>query len=358
MKMKKQSTQDPNAVIGIDLGDKKHAVCVLGKRGDADKEFDIPNRKDSLLKLAEGYPGARVAIEVGTHSPWISRLLTDAGMSVTVANARRVRAIYDNDRKCDRRDAAMLAKLLRVDPDLLHPVHHRSETAQRHLMQIKLRDTLVRQRANIVLSVRGLLKSIGERVPPVSTAAFAKRVRGHLPEEPELLASIAPALESIDTLTAQIRTYDQAIADVAQNDYPQALHLQQITGVGPVTSLCFVLSVENPSRFPKPRDVGPWLGLVPKRDQSGESDRELPVSKAGNRYLRSLLVQCAHYLLGPHGPDCDLRQHGLKLAARGGRAAKKKAIVAISRKLAVLMLAMWKDQSAYVPLKNSPPMAA
>lgn len=298
MKMKKQSTQSSSAVIGIDLGDKKHAGCVLGNRGDADKEFDIPNRKESLLKLAEDYPGARVAIEVGTHSPWTSRLLRDAALSVTVANARRVRA-------------------------------------------------------NIVLSVRGLLKSIGERVPPVSTAAFSKRVRGHLPEAPELLAAVGPALESIDVLTAQIKTYDQAIADAAQNDYPQAVQLQQIAGVGPVTSLCFVLSVEDPGRFPKPRDVGPWLGLVPKRDQSGETDRELPVSKAGNRYLRSLLVQCAHYLLGPHGPDCDLRRHGLKLAARGGRSAKKKATVAISRKLAVLMLAMWQNQSEYVPLKKA-----
>ena len=151
MKKKTQSIETSNAVIGIDLGDKKHAVCIVSKSGEVAKEFEIPNHKDSLRKLARTYPGSRVAIEVGTHSPWISRLLTAEGMNVTVANARRVRAIYENERKSDRRDAAMLAKLLRIDPELLHPVHHRSERTQRHLMQIKLRDTLVRQRANVCL---------------------------------------------------------------------------------------------------------------------------------------------------------------------------------------------------------------
>ena len=355
MKKKTQSTKTSNAVIGIDLGDKKHAICVVGNDGEVKKEFELPNRKDSLRKLAANYPGARVAIEVGTHSPWISRLLKVEGMTVTVANARRVRAIYENERKCDRRDAAMLAKLLRIDPELLHPVHHRSESTQRHLIQIKLRDTLVRQRANIVLSIRGLLKSMGERMPLVSTPAFARRVRSCLEDTPELLAAVEPALKAIDELSEQIRQYDRAIAEAARNDYPEALHLQQIGGVGPVTSLCFVLSVEDPNRFPKARDVGAWLGLVPKRDQSGETDRELPVSKAGNRYLRSLLVQCAQYLLGPHGPDSDLRRHGLKLAARGGKTAKKKAIIAVARKLAVLMLVMWQDQSDYEALKNSEP---
>ena len=353
MKKKTQSTQTSNAVIGIDLGDKKHAVCLVGNTGEVEKEFEIPNHKDSLRKLAKTYPGARVAIEVGTHSPWIDRLLRAEGMNVTVANARRVRAIYENERKSDRRDAAMLAKLLRIDPELLHPVHHRSERTQRDLMQIKLRDTLVRQRANIVLSIRGLLKSMGERMPLVSTPAFARRVRTCLEDTPELLAAVEPGLKAIDGLNEQIKHYDRAIADAARTDYPEAQHLQQIDGVGPVTSLCFVLSVEDPNRFPKARDVGAWLGLVPKRDQSGETDRELPVSKAGNRYLRSLLVQCAQYLLGHYGPDCDLRRHGLKLAAKGGRSAKKKAIIAVARKLAVLMLAMWQDRSDYVALKNS-----
>jgi transposase len=247
----------------------------------------------------------------------------------------------------------MLAKLLRVDPELLHPIRHGSEQAQRDLLSVKLRDTLVRSRVNAVGSVRSSLKSLGMRLPSPSTAAFPKQARRHLAEHSELLASVEPLLKAIDELSAQIQHYDKAIAQAA-NDHSEAARFQQISGVGPLTSLTFVLAVEDPSRFEDARDVGAWLGLVPRRDQSGQSDKQLPITKAGNRYLRTLLVQSAQYILGQWGPDCDLRRHGLKLAARGGKAAKKKAVIAIARKLAVLMLVMWQRQSDYEPLKNAP----
>lgn len=358
MKMNTKSTKTLNTVIGIDLGDRKHAVCVTGKNGKILREFTIANNRKHLEELAAEYPKACIAMEVGTHSPWISRLLTAEGAKeVVVANARKLRAIYTNDRKCDRLDAQMLAKLMRVDPDLLSPIHHGSEDAQRDLLSIKLRDTLVRQRVNVIGSIRGLLKALGIRLPSPDTAAFARAARKTLGEHPEVLPSIEPALVVLDHLSEQITQLVRTIREAARNRHPETARLQQITGVGDITSLSFVLCVEDPGRFADARDVGAWLGLVPRRDQSGETDKQLPISKSGNRYLRSLLVQCAQYILGHYGPDCDLRRYGLRLAARGGKAAKKKAVIAVARKLAVLMLTLWQRQSDYQPLRTAQPEA-
>ena len=352
MNMNTKSTKTLNTVIGIDLGDRKHAVCVTGKNGKILREFTITNSRKHLEQLAADYPKARIAMEVGTHSPWISRLLTAEGAKeVVVANARKLRAIYTNERKCDRLDAQMLAKLMRVDPALLSPIHHGSEAAQRDLLSIKLRDALVRQRVNVIGSIRGLLKSLGIRLPAPETSAFARAARKALVAHPDILASIEPALVVLDHLSAQITEFDRTIREAARSRHPETVRLQQIVGVGPITSLSFVLCVEDPGRFADARDVGPWLGLVPRRDQSGDTDRQLPITKSGNRYLRGLLVQCAHYILGHWGPDCELRRYGLRLTARGGQAAKKKAVIAVARKLAVLMLTLWQRQSDYEALR-------
>lgn len=335
--------------IGVDLGDRKHFVCVTDKDGTILEEFSISNHREDLRKLAQDYPKASVAIEVGTHSPWISRLLTAEAMKVTVANARKLRAIYQNERKCDALDARMLAKLVRVDPDLLSPIRHGSEQAQKNLMVIKLRDTLVRQRVHIIGSIRGILKSVGLRLPRASTSSLAKKAEEFLSSHPDLFAAVAPCLEALESLNEQIKRYDRQIAEVVTRHHPEALRLQEIPSVGPITSLAFVLSIEDPYRFQDPRAVGAYLGLVPRRDQSGDTDKQLPITKAGNGYLRKLLVQSAHYLLGHFGPDCALREHGLKLAAKGGRAARKKAVIAVARKLAVVMVAMWQKGSSYQP---------
>lgn len=340
--------------IGIDLGNRKHHVCVTDKDGTILSEFTIANDRAALRKLCEDHPEAAVAIEVGTHSPWISRFLTDNGMRVTVANARKLRAIYQNDRKCDRFDARMLAKLLRADPDLLCPIRHGSEQAQKDFVAIKIRDSLVRQRTHIVTTVRSVIKSLGMRIPSSSSEAFHLRAEEFLTEHPEFEAAITPALMSLNALTEQVRFYDKAIEQAAREHHPQAAKFQKIPSIGPITSMAFVLCIEDPKRFEDPRDVGAYLGLVPRRDQSGGTDKQLPISKAGNKYLRQLLVQCAQYLLGHFGPDCALRQQGLALAAKGGRAAKKKAVIAIARKLAVMMIAMWQKGGDYEPFPKRP----
>jgi transposase len=346
-------TKIPSVTIGLDLGDKKHAICVLNKAGEIIDERTITNHRESLRRLSLKYPKSRIALEVGSHSPWISRLLTGLGHEVLVANARKLRAIYTNHRKSDQTDARMIARLARVDPALLHPIQHSTEQAQRDLLQVKLRDNLVRQRVDIISSIRFTLKSLGVKLASPDSSCFAKRCRKTLTgEDADLLAMCEPSLQIVDALTKNIRELERQIEELCISHYPATERLRQITGVGPITSLTFVLTIGDPERFESSRDVAAYLGLVPKRDQSGDYDAELRISKAGDAYLRRLLVGAAQYILGPFGPDCDLRRHGLDLAARGGRSAKKKAVVAIARKLSVLMLTLWRRELNYEPLRR------
>jgi transposase len=343
----------PTITIGLDLGDKKHTICVLNRTGDTVEERLITNNSEALKRLSQKYPKCRIAMEVGQHSPWTSRLLEALGHEVLVANARKLRAIYTSTRKSDQSDAYMIARLARVDPSLLHPIQHSTEEAQRDLLQVKLRDNLVRQRVDIISSIRFSLKSMGVRVASPNTNCFAKRCRTTLQaQDPALLAMCEPSLRVIDELTKAIRDLDRRIEELCVESYPETEFLLQIAGVGPLTALTFVLTIGDPQRFESMRDVAPYLGLVPRRDQSGETDKQLGISKAGDAYLRRLLVSAAHYILGPFGPDCDLKRHGLQLAGRGGRGAKKKAVVAIARKLSVLMLTLWYNEDIYEPLRN------
>lgn len=343
-------TKQTTHTIGLDLGDKRHAICVLNRSGEIIDERSITNHRESLRRLSQKYPKARLAMEVGSHSPWTSRFLSEQGMEVIVANPRKLRAIYQSNRKSDEQDARMLAKLARVDPGLLYPISHGSEQAQRDLLQVKLRDTMVRQRVNMISSVRFTLKSLGVKIPSPSSASFAKRTRVLLAgNHSDLLVMIEPMLVVLDELTHQIYQMDKALENLCEQKYPVTQRLRQIQGVGPITALAFVLIIEDANRFARPRDVGGYLGLVPKRDQSGNVDKQLGISKTGNAYLRVLLVGAAQYILGPFGPDCDLKRHGLELAARGGRGAKRKAVVAVARKLSVVMLTLWQQERDYEP---------
>jgi transposase len=303
--------------------------------------------------LSRRNPGALMVMEVGMQSPWISRFMSDLGHRVLVANPRKVRAIYKNDRKCDRKDAEMLARIARTDEKLLHPVQHGTEDAQIDLLQIKLRDNLVRQRVDIISSVRFTLKSLGIKLRSPNTTCFARRACKTLTaKHPEMLALVEPSLEVLDSMTAQIRRLEKSIETLACEKYPETEFLTQIAGVGTLTSLTFILTIGDPERFQRRRDVAAYLGLVPRRDQSGDTDKQLRITKAGDTYMRRLLVSAARYILGPFGPDTTLKRRGLKLAERGGARAKKKAVVAIARKLSVLMLSLWNDEEVYEPQRG------
>lgn len=333
--------------IGMDLGDKKNTVCVLDSAGEVVLRKEIVNTKESLVKFFRKYKGSLVAIEAGTHSPWISRELESLGFEVLVGNARKLRAIWTAKDKCDGRDAEMLARIARVDRSLLYPIHHRGEEAQEDLAIMKSRDALVGVRAGLVNHVRSTVKGTGHRLNKCSTEAFSRKVQESIPVG--LRPALMPVIEAIEAISEQIRSFDKEIATTMQERHPEAKRLSQVPGVGPVTSLGFVLSLEDPARFKKSRSVGAYLGLTARRDQSGQTDKQLRITKAGDEYVRRLLVGCSHYILGVFGPDCDLRRFGLKLATRGGKNAKRRAIVAVARKLGVLLHRLWVTGAEYDP---------
>jgi transposase len=338
---------DKNMTIGMDLGDKNNTVCVLNSAGDVVLRKEIVNTKESLVKFFGRYKGSLVALEAGTHSPWISRELEALGCEVLVGNARKLRVIWTAKDKCDGRDAEMLARIARMDRSLLYPVHHRGEEAQADLAIMKSRDALVGVRAGLVNHIRSTVKATGHRLGKCSTEAFARKTRERIPVG--LQPALTPVIEAIEALSIQIRAYDQEIAALIEQRHPEAKRLSQVPGVGPVTSLGFVLSLEEPERFKKSRSVGAYLGLTAKRDQSGQTDKQLRITKAGDEYVRRLLVGCSHYILGAFGPDSELRRFGLKLASRGGKNAKRRAIVAVARKLSVVLHRLWVTGAEYDP---------
>ncbi|HKI84503.1 MAG TPA: IS110 family transposase [Candidatus Krumholzibacteria bacterium] len=340
-----------NVVVGLDLGDRFSWLCVLDGDGEVVEEGRIQSTEAALRRWFGPRESACVAIEVGTHSPWISRLLKELGHEVIVANARHVRMIYDGDRKSDRLDAEALARLARLDPALLHGIAHRSEEAHHDLAVIRAREVLVRTRTRLINHVRGAVKSAGHRVPRSSSAAFHRTAAEAIPTG--LKEALEPLLDMLEQITQEIRAYDRRIETLASERYPETGALTQVTGVGTLTALAYVLTLEDPGRFATSRAVGPYLGLCPGKDQSGDRDVQCRMTKAGNEMLRRLLIQAAHYQLGPHGPDSDLRRWGSERGARGGRIAHKKAVGGVARKLAVLLHHLWTSGEVYQPLRNS-----
>lgn len=354
--MKKYSNEVPAMTIGLDVGEKTSYYVILERQGQVVEEGRIRTTEKELEKHFGGRGGARVAIEVGSQSGWLSRLLASWGHEVIVANPRKLRGIYQNRHKTDRVDAQYLARVARLDPELLAPVRHRGAQAQRDLQLLRARDNLVKARTQLINLVRGTLKQFGVSAGRCSAERFAVKVSEVLtPEWKEILGEV---VETIEGLTQKIRSYDKKIEAWGAEKYRETQRLRQVNGVGAQTALAFVLTLEQPERFVESRSVGAYLGLCPRRDQSGEKDPELGISKQGDPYLRRLLIQCAHYILGPFGEDCELRRYGERIAAGGGKNAKKRAVVAVARKLAVLLLALWKSGAVYDPFYHRHRQAA
>jgi|APSaa5957512622_1039677.scaffolds.fasta_scaffold46375_1 transposase len=339
--------------IGMDLGDRNHVLCLLDDAGEVVAKCEVVNTAHALRNFLQQFENpalVRVTMESGTHSPWISHLLDSWGFEVLVGNARRLRAIWETDRKDDYRDAEMLARIGRFDPQLLYPIQHRSMEAHADLAVLRARDALMRSRTLLINCARGLVKSEGGRLPKCSAPAFAKKAAEHVPIA--LAPAINPMLSQIAAMSTQIREYERCVERLCECAYTDTSRMRQVAGVGALTALAFLLTIEDPDRFRKNRSAGPFLGLTPKRDQSADTDKELSISKAGDAYMRRLLTQSANYILGPFGKDCELRRFGQRLAARGGKGAKRRAVTAVARKLAVLLLRLWKTGETYEPLRR------
>ncbi len=345
--------------IGVDLGDRRSTVCVL-EDGNVVKPKKRRRGGQTISTTKHGFTNyfgrcepCRVVIEAGTHSPWVSESLAAMGHEVIVANARRVRLISHSEKKSDDRDAELLARLGSVDVSLLSPIEHRGAEARQDRTLLRVRDVLVRNRTGLVNAARGLAKSSGERIPSGFTPkSFATKVRAAAELSSRLRELVEPLLAAIDDLNSRIKECDRQIDELVKK-YPIVGRLEQIAGVGKITALAFVLTVEDPLRFIESRKVGAYFGLVPRKSASGQRDPELRITKCGDSFVRRLLVCAAHYILGPFGPDTDLRRWGLALAARGKKNAKKRAVVAVARKLAVLLHRLWITGEEYEPLRNS-----
>jgi transposase len=350
------SKGQPKITAGLDLGDKYSYLCLIDtESGEVVEEGRLRTTPEALRRrFSSEQQQLRIAIEAGTHSPWVSRVLEEeCGHEVLVANPRKTRLIYTNTRKTDEMDAENLARLARLDPKLLYPLKHRGEDSQAHLAIIRSREALVGCRTQLVNHVRGAVKSFGGRLPKCPARSFHNKVLEHIPEA--LWPAVEPILQTIGSLTERIREYDRQLEMICQEHYPEETDLlRQVEGVGALTALTFVLTLEDPSRFAKSRSVGAYLGLVPARDQSGDRDPQKRISKEGDEMLRKLMVGSAHYILGPFGSDSDLRRHGEKIASRGAKKnAKKRAVVAVARKLSVLLHRLWVTGELYDPLYNT-----
>ena len=346
----KAAQSQPCPVVGLDLGDRYSHYCMLSDRGEWMEEGRIQSTVASVEKHFGGEPRMRIGLEIGSHSPWVSRLLKSYGHEVIVANPRKIPTLTKSESKNDRNDAEQLARMAAFDPKLLHPIEHRSLERQQDLNLIHTRSVLVRARTMLVNSARGLVKSAGGRLPSCSSEAFPEKVSVAVPRE--LKAACEPLLKQIAQMNRTLAGMDKQIEGLAKK-YPEIAVLRTAPGVGPVVAACYVLTLGNPKTMETNRQAGAYLGLRPRQQQSGDCNPQCGITKTGNSYLRSLLVQSAQYILGRFGPDSELRRWGLKLAACGGKRGKKRAIVAVARKLAVLLLSMWRNGKKFEPFPQS-----
>jgi transposase len=339
----------------MDLGDENHKVIGLSESGEIVLREEVPCTPAGVRALLKAHPDALLAVETGTHCRWVSRVGLELGREVLVGNARKLRVIWESSRKNDWRDAEMLAKVARADRSLLHPVKLRGDGDQGLMRLVKARDLLVKGRTGVVNQLRGFCKSEGAPLRKCSAASFP-RLKGDVP--PAVREVAKPLFAVLEELSKKIGLYDAMIADAVRRLHgEEAALLEPIAGVGPVTAAAFLAAVGDPATFGSARDAGPYFGLAPARDQSGGKDPQKKISKEGNALVRRLLVTASSYIMGPFGPDCDLRRHGLRIAERGGMNARKRARVAVARKLAVLMLAILRDKSEYRPLTKAEAVA-
>ncbi len=344
-----QPTTVPRATetVGLDVGDRRTSFCHVSAAGVRLQEGEVATTQAGLQKLMDGLAPCRVVVEACGHVHWIAELVRGAGHEVVVANPRELRLISQSGRKSDRNDARMLARLGRVDPELLRPVKLRGEMCRVSRSLLHARDHLVRTRTKLVNLVRGQVKSFGGRVPACSTASFHKRAAVHVPDP--LREVCAPVLAVLEQVAEQIKRCDRQIEQVSAEHHPETEVLRQVPGVGPTLALAFAATLETPDRFSSSRTVGNYIGLAPGQYASGSKTPQLRISKRGDRLLRRLLVNAASYILGPFGQDCDLRRFGERLNRGGSQRAKARARIAVARKLACLLHHLWRTGSVWEP---------
>jgi len=341
----------PPVTYALDLGDRFSQLAAVAADGSLLEEGNVPSSLEGLTARFAGLPAARVVIEAGSQSPWMSRLIASLGHEVIVANPRRLKLITASSRKSDRVDAIALARLGRADPNLLAPIRHRPLEAQAALAVVRSRLSLVRTRTSLINHCRGAAKSFGVRLPACDARYFHRKAALGLP--PDLRPALQPIIETIAGVSQRIAEMDRELEQIIDSRFPHARLVQQVPGVGPITALTFVLTIADSARFRRSRHVGPYLGLVPRRHQSGGHDPKLSISKEGDSYLRSLLVEAAHFTLSHRAPDSDLRRWA-KAQLERRPTEHNTVVIALARRLAVLLHALWTSGEVYRPLSTDP----
>jgi transposase len=332
-------------VIGLDLGDRSSSFCVM-VNGEVEERGEVRMGAAPMARWLAGRGESRLVLEAGSQSAWISQQAEEAGVEVLVLNPMRVELISRSEKKSDRSDAEWLAYLGGMNPERLGLVHHRQAEVQADLAVVRSRAALVRARTLLINQVRGTVKTGGSRLPGCDADQFHKTVVPFIPAA--LRPALMPLVNTIGHMTEEILAADKEIERLCREKYPETERLRQIKGVGAQISLTYVLTIADPARFKQSEAVGAYLGLVPKRRQSGKHDPELGISKAGDKYLRSLLVEAAHYIVGKCGEACDLKRWAeARLARGGGQGTKNRTIVAVARKLAVLLHRLWVSGEPY-----------
>lgn len=344
-----QGYQDAG-VVGIDVSDRKSEVCWLNSQTGELRTAKIETSPAAFKQYFEKQRPQRVALETGTHSAWIAQLFLELGIEAVVANARQLKLISKSRKKTDANDALLLAQLAAtpVGLGLLQPVKLVSYQQQLDRVALRAREDLVEARVKLQNAIRGLVKPFGVRLCGTSANVLRRNAKDLLPEA--LMDVVMPLLDVMQQIERRTEDLEEKMTKIAAERYPAVEHLRQVNGVGLMTAYAFVVTIGDPARFTKSRAVGPYLGLTQAKRESGDSSPDLGITKSGNRLMRSLLVNAAHYMLCSHGKDSDLRRWGLNLA-RGGKQQKKRAVVALARRIAVLLHRLWVTGAPYEPLR-------
>lgn len=336
-------------IIGIDLGDKKHAVVGLDDKANIVLKRWVPNKKEDLEALFRRNRGAVFGMETGTHCRWISMLCRECGCEVYVGNAHRLRSIFGNTHKNDMRDAEEIARLLNGDKRHFHPVQLRDAEHQNLVQLVKMREMVMSQRTKSAGAIRGMAKANGVRLPASDADSLHRKladVIDTLPDNLQLL--LRPQIGLLEKLCETIREYDRLIRDYRNEHFRKECDLlETIPGVGPVNAAAFVAFTGDVRRFRHARDVGPYYGLTAGRDQSSSKDEPKRITKEGNEFVRHLLVNAANLIMQGRCRNTELLQFGLRVWGNRGKVAKRKAKVALARKLAVTMAAMLRSGTPY-----------
>lgn len=338
--------------IGMDLGSRESAFCVVQPSGERLREGEMKTTQAEMRSFFRAEPTSRIVIEASSPSRWIAELATASGHEVVVANPREFRLIAESHRKSDRNDARILADFGQFRPQLLHPIKLRGLKCQIARSTLAARTHAVAQRTLLINFIRAQVRNLGESLSGCSARTFHKTAPDRIPTI--LRPVLDPLIEVLITVTKMVARYDREIDRLCEEEFPETAMLRQVDGVGPNTSLDLVATIEDPARFAKSRDVGAYVGLVSKSRSSGSKEPQLRISKRGDKALRRLLVNAATYITGPRGKDSDLKRYGERLMARGGQAARGKARIAVARKLSVLLHRLWVTGELYEPLRNNP----